>query len=566
MKNNKSKSPAKAIAIAYYRYSSHSQNEASIEQQREQALLYAEAHNMTIVEHYKDEAVSGTTTDKRDDFQRMLSEAKRIKPNYLILWKIDRLARDRITAAIVKEELRKVGCKIVYIAECIPETPEGIIMESLMEGMAEYYSKQLSINVLRGMNHNAAHCLYNGRKTLGYSVDKETKKYIIDEATAPVVVKIFTDFANGKRIVDIIDELDKSGIRTVLGKKFTTNSLRVILHNRIYIGEYHWGDHIIPGGTPRIISDSLFERAQKRFQMNKHVNKAKIAGDEPDYSLTGKLVCGKCGQTICGRSGTSKTGKIYYYYSCINHRRHKCSLKDISKDKIEAHVAWSIREFLNDTENLASLAVDVSEYMTRLYNNKDYIKSLEAQLKEVSTKINNLIKALESAKGSAPEVVINRINELNTQKEMIEASIQNERIKISLSHDDYSIKKYFEMYAHADYDDPETRQKLMEYFIDSIIVFEDRIAIKFWFSDDRTEIPLDTLTEIIKGDNNNHDPDKHKKAREFDIGAAKPARSNEVTPIIWTERLQFMGVLLLFLSSYNLICLLPLILSKTGRT
>ncbi|MBQ2066596.1 MAG: hypothetical protein II496_03675 [Clostridiales bacterium] len=92
-----------------------------------------------------------------------------------------------------------------------------------------------------------------------------------------------------------------------------------------------------------------------------------------------------------------------------------------------------------------------------------------------------------------------------------------------MSHDDYSIKKYFEMYAHADFDDPETRQKLMEYFIDIIIVFEDRIAIKFWFSDDRTEIPLDTLTEIIKGDNNDHDPDKHRKAREFDIGAAKPA-------------------------------------------
>jgi hypothetical protein len=204
-------------------------------------------------------------------------------------------------------------------------------------------------------------------------------------------------------------------------------------------------------------------------------------------------------------------------------------MKDISKDKLEAHVAWSIREFLNDTENLTSLAVDISNYMAMLYDNKDYIKSLEAQLKEVNTKINNLIKALESAKDSVPDVVFSRINELNGQKETIESAIQSERIKLSISHDDYSIKKYFEMYANADFDDPETRQKLMEYFIDNIIVLDDRIAIKFWFSDDRTEIPLDTLTEIITGDNNDHDPDKRKKAKEFDIDASFSARNNNLS-------------------------------------
>ena len=75
---------------------------------------------------------------------------------------------------------------------------------------------------------------------------------------------------------------------------------------------------------------------------------------------------------------------------------------------------------------------------------------------------------------------------------------------------------------NADFDNPETRQTLMEYCIDSIIVYEDRIAIKFWFSDDRTEIPLDTLTEIINGDN--HNPRKRRQDKEFDIGAAKPAK------------------------------------------
>ncbi len=384
-----------------------------------------------------------------------------------------------------------------------------------------HYSKQLSCNVKRGLYFNAEKGLYNGHKTFGYSVDKNTKKSIIDKNTAPIVIKIYNEFADGKPIVKIRDELNNAGIKTVLGKDFTINGIRSILKNKAYIGVYHFAQFTIPDGMPRIISDDLFERAQKRFIRNRHVNKAMITGNEPDYWLTGKLRCGICGGTICGKSGTSKTGKIHYYYSCINHRKHKCMLKDVNKEKIEAHVAWTIREFLNDTENLASLAVEIADQMSKLCDNKNYIKSLESQLKEVNTRINNLVKSLEVATSGAPDIVFNRINELNSQKNDIEAEIQKERIKHSLSHDDYSIQKYFEMYSHANFDDSETRAKLMEYFIDSIYLYEDRIAVKFWFSDDRTEVPLDTLTEIIKGKGKTPD---NKGGKEFAFDALDPAK------------------------------------------
>ena len=506
-------------AIAYYRFSSHSQNEASIDQQRDKAHEYAKAHGMTIIREYKDEAISGTT-DERPGFQNMLFEAKKLKPDCLIIWKTDRLARDRITSSIAKAELRRIGCKIEYVAECIPDTPEGVIMESMLEGMAEYYSKQLSCNVKRGMYFNAENGLYNGHKTFGYTVDKKTKKSIIDKDTAPVVIKIFSDFSDGKPIVNICEELNAAGIKTVHGNKFTINSIRAILKNKAYIGVYHFGEFTIPDGVPRIISDDLFDRAQKRFKRNRHVNKAKLSGNEPDYWLTGKLRCGICGGAICGKSGTSKTGKIHYYYSCINHRKHKCMMKDVNKEKIEVHVAWTISEFLNDSENLASLAVDIADHMSKLCDNRQYIKALEAQLKDVNMKIDNLVKALESASG-APDVVFNRINELNTQKNSIEATIQNERIKHSLSHDDYSIQKYFEMYSHADFNDPETREKLLEYIIDAIYLYDDRIAVKFWFSDDRTEISLDTLTEVVTGKSKTPD---NKRVEKFALDAPGSAK------------------------------------------
>lgn len=164
------------LAIAYYRYSSHAQNEASIDQQREQAQRYAEAHGLKIIKEYEDKALTGTN-DNRPAFQTMMSEIKKIKPAALILWKNDRLGRNRYDLAIAKKTIRDAGCTVHYVAEAIPQnTPEGVLMEGLLESMAEFYSKQLSQNVIRGMTYNAENALYNGHKKLGYKKgnDKNT--------------------------------------------------------------------------------------------------------------------------------------------------------------------------------------------------------------------------------------------------------------------------------------------------------------------------------------------------------------------------------------------------------
>lgn len=173
------------LAIAYYRFSSHSQNEASIDQQRELAHAWADAHGLTIVREYEDAAISGTKED-RPGFQLMLSEVAKIRPSTLIMWKTDRLGRDKYVLAMAKKEIRDAGCEIHLLAENIPtEGPEGILVEGLMDAMAEYYSRQLSQNIQRGMDYNAQHALFNGHKVWGYGVDRETKKYVVDEDTAP---------------------------------------------------------------------------------------------------------------------------------------------------------------------------------------------------------------------------------------------------------------------------------------------------------------------------------------------------------------------------------------------
>lgn len=483
------------LAIAYYRYSSAGQNEASIEQQREQAHKYAEAHGFKIVKEYQDKAISGTT-DKRPGFQLMLTEVSKLKPAVLILWKTDRLARDKYALAMSKHTIRSAGCSIHYVAEAIPDAPEAIILESVIEGMAEFYSHNLSQNVKRGLHYIAENGLY-ARPLLGYKRG-EDGKYTIDECTAPVVKHIFDEYANGRAMTQIIDELTQQGLRSQKGKKFTVNSLRAILHNRSYMGEYHYANVVIPDGMPAIVSKELFEQVQLRFERNKRQGSQRANGlledNSPRYWLTGKLYCGECGETMHGMSGTSKTGAIYYYYACKNHRRKlKCPKKNVKKDVIESFIIDVLKEFLQDSEKLASLAVDVAAYYKETHTDSGYLDSLIAEKKEVEKALSNLLKAIEM--GIFSETTQGRLLELESQKKALCDSIDAEQAKLEISQDEHSIRHYFELYSNADFENTEVRDMILEYFVDKIYLYEDRLVITCWYSDERYEVPWDEITE-----------------------------------------------------------------------
>lgn len=313
------------LAIAYYRFSSHSQNEASIDQQRELAHAWADAHGFKIVKEYEDAAISGTTED-RPGFQQMLSEVAKIRPRVLIMWKTDRLGRDKYVLAMAKRTIRDAGCEIRLLAENIPtDGPEGVLIEGLMDAMAEYYSRQLSQNIQRGMDYNAQHALYNGHKLFGYGVDKSTKRYIVDPDTAPFVQRMFAEYAEGKAMQTICDELNAQGLRTTRGAKFGVKTMNKMLQNRAYIGEYRHGDIVVEGGMPALVDEETFDKVQRKFAENKRKGSQRARGmdenDAPRYWLTGKVYCGKCGSTLQGVSGTSGTGRTYYYYVHISRCR-----------------------------------------------------------------------------------------------------------------------------------------------------------------------------------------------------------------------------------------------------
>lgn len=487
-------------AICYYRYSSDAQRDVSIVQQKDAAHEYAKSHGYHIIKEYDDPAYSGTRDD-RPAFQLMLYEVEKLRPAYLILWKTDRLSRDRIDAVMAKKRLRECGVKIVYVAESIPDDDEAtqILMESIYEAMAASFIVSHRKNVVRGMTYNAENAFYNGVKMLGY-VGEVDHKYEIDQATAPTVRRIFKEYTEGVPMQKICDSLNNAGQKTVRGNRFTVNSLRNILVNRAYIGEYKFGKTLIPDGMPRLIDDETFQKAQAKLEAKKRGGKGAIKKLHPeieieDYWLTGKICCGLCGGTMQGVSGTSRSGSLYYYYSCINYRKHTCTLKYQRKELMEKIVLYILDDLINDPALRIIIAEKCYAYhQAQNDDNGAYEASIRAQLKDVEGKLNNLVKAIEA--GIFNSTTAERMNVLENQKSMLNDALLAEQNRKKCDLTLNTIVKFLSSLV-GDINNPDTRRRLLEFFIDKIYVYPDKMVLTFYYTDDRRELPFEETIRLI---------------------------------------------------------------------
>ena len=157
--------------IIYARYSSDNQREESIDGQIRECKEFAEKNDIRIIDTYIDRALSAKT-DNRPSFQQMIKDSSKGLFDVIIVWKLDRFARNRYDSARYKAQLRKNGVKVISANENISEGSEGIILESVLEGMAEYYSADLSEKVIRGLTENAIKCKFNSDPiTFGFNCE-----------------------------------------------------------------------------------------------------------------------------------------------------------------------------------------------------------------------------------------------------------------------------------------------------------------------------------------------------------------------------------------------------------
>lgn len=275
----------KINAVIYARYSSHNQREESIEGQLKVCYEYAEQNNINVIREFIDRAQTGTN-DNREQFQKMIAESNKHYFQVVLCYQFDRFARNRYDSATNKNKLKKNGVKVISARENISEDASGVLMESVLEGMAEYYSVELSQKVKRGMGINAEKGLYNGGTIpLGLKVDKE-QHYQIDEDTAPIVTKIFEMYNKGNTIVQIRKYLETKGL------KYSSCKIRTVLGNKKYIGIYTHNGKETPNVIPQIIDNELFEDIQKKLEKNKH-SRSRLK-TKTEYILTTKLFCGNC--------------------------------------------------------------------------------------------------------------------------------------------------------------------------------------------------------------------------------------------------------------------------------
>lgn len=469
----------KKKAVIYARFSSEKQTEQSIEGQIRDCKAYAKQNNIIIVDTYIDRAMTGTNDD-RASFQRMLKDTEKGVFNIILVWKIDRFGRNREEIAFNRYKCRKNGVKVISAMEHIPDGPEGIILESLLEGMAEYYSAELRQKVRRGQYESALKGqIINASVPYGYK--NVNKKYAIDETSAPIVKEIYSRFASGELIKDIINDLNSRQLKTVRGYNFGYNSIYGILTNERYTGVYLYKDEIrIEDKIPQIIDKDLFALAQQRIKKNKRVPQRSKATFE--YLLTGKAFCGLCGSNLVGDSGTSKSGSTYGYYTCsIRKKKRSCKKKTIRKDTLEKVVVELTKKYILNEETINSIA-DIVVKIQEKDRASTYLHSLERRLKETEKAIGNLVTAIEQGIFSASTK--NRLNELEAAKIDIGLAIDKEKIakpKITKN----QVVFWLESFRDGDIDDVEHQKRIIDTFVNAVYLYDDKIVISYNYRDDK---------------------------------------------------------------------------------
>ena len=348
------------LAVIYARYSSHNQRDVSIDQQVKVINNFADQNGLKVITVYADRAISGTT-DNRPEFQKMIEDAKSGAFQYVIVYSIDRFARDRFDSITYKKILKDHGVRVLSAMENISDDPSGILLESVLEGLAEYYSRELSQKIRRGLQDNAEKCLVAASIPFGYMKGPDGK-YAINPDEAPIVREIFDRILHKESYIDIARDLNERGIRTKNKAEWNRSSFKFLTNER-YMGVYIYRDVRVEGGMPAIVDSETFYAVQaevERRNMPKGQTVNRRRRENTLYLLTGKCYCDCCKGALVGKSGTGRHGGFYTYYACRNQfQNHTCDMKQIKKDGLEQFVAGALKMVAMDDEAV-NMMVDLS--------------------------------------------------------------------------------------------------------------------------------------------------------------------------------------------------------------
>ena len=491
-------------AVVYARFSSDNQRDESIDAQLRAINEYADKNNIKIVNQFIDRAKSATS-DKRPEFQNMIKfcEADTTGISMVIVHKLDRFSRDKYDSAMYKQKLKVKGIRVVSVLENLDNSPESLILESVIEGMAQYYSANLAREVAKGQRENGLRAMHNGGDApLGYDVTND-KRYAINKEEAQAVKIIFDMYVNGYSYSNIIDKLNDLGYKTKRGNKFGKNSLHGILSNEKYTGVYVFNktqrkgingkrnghkqkseDEIIKveGGMPQIIGKDIFIQAQEMMQKRK-----KAPGSHKAitlYLLTGIIKCCECGHAMQGNKRKDKYGNDYISYRCgCRKQKRDCKNKEIKREYLEEFVLTELEEHVLNDNAIPALSKELNERLkTKSNDNHEMLNNLRNKLDKVNKEIENILTAIMS--GIMNSMLKDKLDELeqvklNLDLKINELSIESNSVEsVDITED--QIRNMFGRFKEfvLTRNLPECKKFISDY-VKEVVVYRDHVEVIF---------------------------------------------------------------------------------------
>ena len=370
----------KRVAI-YARYSSIAQRSESIGQQVDVCRAWCERMGHEVVAVYHDDAKSGRSTEGREQFMRMVDDAATGAFDLVLVYKLDRFARDRYDAAIYRKRLRDRGVEVKSAMESIPDGPEGVLLESVITGVAEWYSADLSQKTIRGMRDNATRCMANGVRVFGYDVG-EDGRYVENPAEGEMVRRIFRWWVEGVTSPEIGRRVFAEGFTNAVGRRPGKEWARRVVHDERYLGVYIWDDVRVDGGMPQIVDVELWSAAQRRHRATAAPNRTHA------YPLVGRIFDRETGRPMSGYSAVSK-GRWYTYYAVNVGTRHHIVRQELVEDAVVRAVAHVVK-----SASVVDAVVDAAERAREHGSDSPEVAQARRTWAEARRAVRNLTAAL----------------------------------------------------------------------------------------------------------------------------------------------------------------------------
>lgn len=495
--------------VGYCRFSSEAQRDGySIEAQVRAINEWAAREGHTVKKFYIDEAKSGTS-DNREDFQNMIADSANGTFSAVVVHKLDRFARDRYASAVYRHKLKEHGVRVMSVLEPLDDSPESIMMEAVLEGMAEYYSRNLSREVRKGQTEAAL----KGQHVTGpipYGFKVENHHYVVVPEEAANIREIFRRLDGGESIADVTRWAAAQGIRTHHGTLFNENAVTRLTKCTLLAGRYSYGVESKDGKPPVVIENAVEPIVEPAvFWRQYEKTAARRTGPRPrlkeeEYLLTGYLFCECCGSHLYGFKSRSmfklKSGEmrdyVKYFYRCArkgsrasqsrrcdpDYQPPKCDLRNIEKEPLEEFVFGAINHFLF-TGNTADWIV--AEMLVR---SKKAKPSDEKKINEYKTELEKVRKQrdrlldLYLLEGLTKDAYSAKADELSRREDFLAGEIKRlcPATPAGLTADDVR-KKINEFIESANADSPQYKRRLLATYVDHITLSNERIVIYFKF-------------------------------------------------------------------------------------